>query len=209
MIIPALLTSSEDQLIEMGKICSSFCNYVQLDIMDGIFVPSKSIDSTTVENWRPQLDVEAHLMVVDPIAWIEPFFKIGAKKIIYHFEIEKDHNEIIEAIKKKGIKPALAIKPQTTINDFAHLVPLIDSVLLMSVNPGFYGAEFMPEVLDKIADFKKQFPTTTIAIDGGIKLDNARQAKEAGADCICVGSAILKSENPKQAYDNFVETVYG
>ncbi len=208
MIVPALLTNDLNKLIGMDRLCSTFTDYVQLDIMDGVFVPSKSIDILDLKKWKPTVHLEVHLMVVDPLVWIEPFSKIGAKKIIYHFEIEKNHNEIISAIKEKGMKPGLAIKPDTAISDFAHLVALVDSVLFMSVNPGFYGAEFIPGVLDKIREFKKQFPKTITSIDGGIKLDNALMVRKAGVDCICVGSAILKSDDPKQAYNDFVKIAY-
>jgi ribulose-phosphate 3-epimerase len=208
MIVPALLTDQAKKMNEMGRLCASFCDYVQLDIMDGIFVPSKSVTAAEVAAWKPPLKVEAHLMVVDPIAWIEPFACLGAEKIIYHFEIEADHKKIITAIREKGIRPGLAVNPETPVSDFAHLVDSLDTILFMSVNPGFYGAKFIPEVLEKIAAFRKFFPAAVIAIDGGIKLNNALLAKKAGADHICVGSAILSSDDPKAAYADFTKIIY-
>ena len=183
--------------------------YVQLDIMDGIFVPSKSLGIEEVKDWRPKVGLEAHLMVVDPLVWIKPLAKIGVKKFIYHFEANNDHGQVIRAIESEGMIPAIAVNPATVIDDFSNLVDRVESVLFMSVHPGFYGAAFIPEVLDKIRTFKQMFPAKTICIDGGIKLDNVVQVRHAGVDCICVGSAILKSQNPRRAYEDFKQAIYG
>ena len=204
MIIPALLTDKKDELRSMIDECSKFTDYVQIDIMDGEFVPSRSIDAGDLKGWGPGIRCEAHLMVTDPLAWVEPFRAFGAERIIYHFEIKKDHGEIINAIRGSGLAVGIAVNPGTSIEAFSSFLDRVDTVLFLSVNPGFYGAEFIPEVLDKIRELKKNFPKIQIGIDGGIKLNNAHLAKAAGADYICVGSAILKSKDPKQAYERFV-----
>jgi len=209
MIVPALLTDKKDELAVMVKLCSQFCDYVQIDIMDGKFVPSKSISIEDLKDFKAGVRCEAHLMVNDPLEWIEPFKIIGADRIIYHFEIEKDHNEIISEIKKAGLGVGLGINPSTKVDDFKSLADKVDTVLFMSVNPGFYGAKFIPEVLDKIKEFKRQFPAVSVGIDGGIKLDNMLSAKKAGADYICVGSAILKSSSPGKEYLKFSKLFNG
>jgi len=204
MVIPALLTDKKDELSAMLKVCSEFCDYAQIDIMDGEFVPSSSIAISDLKGLSLPLRCEAHLMVRGPLKWLEPFKKIGAEKIVYHFEIEKNHFEIISKIRKAGMNVGLAVNPPTTIKEFEHLVDKVDTVLFLSVNPGFYGAAFISEVLEKVRAFKAKYPNKNVSIDGGIKLNNAQKAKNAGVDDICVGSAILKSKNPKQAYLEFL-----
>jgi ribulose-phosphate 3-epimerase len=208
MIVPALLTDDINQLLTMAELCSTFTDYVQVDIMDGLFVPSQSVSSDDIRTWKPPLRCEAHLMVVDPLAWLEPFAAIGAERIIFHFEIDANHSQIIDAITTSGMKAGIAVNPGTAVSDFADLVPRLDTVLFMAVNPGFYGADFIPEVLDKMRSFRQEFADIAVGIDGGIKLSNALSAQQAGADYICVDSAILKSDNPRQAYEEFKRLVY-
>jgi ribulose-phosphate 3-epimerase len=148
-------------------------------------------------------------MVVDPLSWLGPFKKLGSERIIYHFEIDTDHTKIIESIKSEGFQVGIAVNPPTKIEEFEKFIGLIDSVLFMSVNPGFYGAAFIPEVLDKISAFKKKYPDKLTGIDGGVKLDNVKAVANSGVDYICVGSAILKAENPAMAYKNISEKVNG
>ncbi len=208
MIIPALLTSDRKELIKMIDLCAAFTDYVQIDIMDGEFVSSKSIEPQDLAGWRSKCRCEAHLMVSDPLAWIKPFKEFGAERILYHFEIEDDHRRIITTIKEAGLKAGIAVNPGTKIIDFSYLIADIDAVLFMSVNPGFYGAPFIPEVLDKIKDFKNKYPKKLAIIDGGVKLDNLKVVKASGVDHICVGSAILKAPDPKQAFKDFNKLLY-
>ena len=208
MIVPAILTNTKDEFTKMIDICSGFANYAQIDIMDGKFVPSKSIELTDLDNYTSPIECEAHLMVSEPSDWILPFKKIGAKRILYHFEINADHLQIIDEIRKLDLSTGIAVNPATTIDDFKYLVAKIDAVLFMSVNPGFYGAPFIPDVLKKIKEFKSIYPDKIIGIDGGIKLDNLLKVKESGVDYICVGSAILKNINPGQSYQEFQKLLH-
>ncbi len=203
MIIPALLTDDKDELARMMRRCADFCDYVQIDIMDAKFVPSESIKPPALKDFKPSLAYEAHLMVSDPLVWLEPFRQAKASRIIYHFEIDKDHPKIISAIKKKGLSAGLAVNPGTALAEFEYLVDKVDTVLFLSVDPGFYGSEFRAEVLDKIKQFKTRHPQKPAGIDGGVKLANIRKVKDAGVDYICVGSAILKASDPAAAYAEF------
>lgn len=206
MIVPALLTDKRQDLKEMLDLCATFTNYVQIDIMDGEFVPSKSISQEDLRGLNTSLNTEAHLMVQKPLEWLDAFKKLGSQSMLFHFEINEDHAAIIEEIKGCGLKAGIAINPQTELKDIEHLVERIDSVLFMSVNPGFYGAPFIPQVLTKIKEFKKAFPKTISGIDGGVKLSNLKQVLDSGVDYVCVGSAILKSANPKEAFLSFQKT---
>jgi len=209
MIVPALLTSKRKELIQMVNVCAEFTDYVQIDIMDGEFVPSQSVTAQDLAGWNIPIRCEVHLMVADPYPWLEPFKTLGVDRIIYHFEINKDHKKIINKIREMGLEVGLAVNPSTGIDDFRYLVGELDTVLFMSVNPGFYGAPFIPGVLDKIKKFKNKYPQKQIGIDGGIKQDNLLQVKEAGLDYACVGSAILKSNDPAKSFGELVKLFNG
>jgi ribulose-phosphate 3-epimerase len=204
MVVPALLTDKKDELSRMINICAGFTDYVQIDIMDGEFVPSKSVTVEDLRDLRVTIASEAHLMVKNPVAWLIPFKKLGAKAIIYHVEINADHQDIIKRIKGLGLRAGIAVNPPTRIEDFQGLVKDVDCVLFMSVNPGFYGAPFVPEVLGKIKKFKQLYPKMKVGIDGGVKQSNVDDIIKSGVDFICVGSAILTVADPGRAYKEFL-----
>lgn len=203
MIVPAILTDKKENFGKMLTICAEFTNFVQVDIMDGKFVPSKSISLDELAEFNSPVHSEAHLMVKEPIEWIAPFCRFGAKRIIFHYEFGGNHYDVIRAIKKAGLEAGIAVNPSTAIGDFEFLMNKIDYILFMAVNPGFYGAPFIPAVLEKIKQFKRKYPSKLTAIDGGVKPDNIAKVMTTGVDYICVGSAILKEANPKQAYLKF------
>jgi ribulose-phosphate 3-epimerase len=207
MIVPAILTDKRDNLIKMIDICSEFTDYVQIDIMDGEFVPSKSIEQGDLKGLHPSLNSEAHLMVKEPMKWIETFREFGSQRIIFHFESSDSHRRIIDAVKNYGLQVGIAVNPSTPLKDFEYLCEYVDVILFMSVNPGFYGSAFIPAVLDKIKMFKSKYQKPLAGIDGGVKLDNLRKIVESGVDYICVGSAILKDKNPKEAFLKFKKWV--
>ncbi len=208
MIVPALLTDSMAELTKMMDLCSGFTDFVQVDLMDGAFVPSTSVGVADLEGWQPKTRFETHLMVTDPLQWLPSLHKAGSERIIYHYEIDRDHHEIISRIRALNMETGIAINPPTPIESLEPLVDNVDIVLFMSVNPGFYGAPFIPAVLDKIQGFKDKHPHMLVGIDGGMKLDNVVSAIRAGAEQICVGSAILKSEDPKEAYQKFASLLH-
>ena len=207
MIIPALLSDKKEEFIKMIELCSDFTDYVQIDVMDGNFVPSKSMAIKDFKGLKLPLRSEAHLMVNDPLLWVETFKKLGTEKVIFHFEINTDYEKIISKIQKAGLKVGIAVNPSTGIDELEFLVDKIDTFLFMSVNPGFYGAKFIPDVLDKIKEFKNKHPQKIVGIDGGIKTDNLIAVRDSGVNYICVGSAIMKDVNPKQAYKRFLEVL--
>jgi len=210
MIVPALLTDNKEKLLEMLNSCHGFTDFAQVDIMDGAFVPSSSVSLGDIKSIKSPINFEAHLMVEDPCAWINPFKSMGAKRIIFHLEIKKSLEEkfqIIEKIKNAGLSVGIAINPPTSIDGLKPFIEKIDMVLFMSVIPGFYGAPFVPEVLDKVKAFHSNYPDIPIGIDGGMKLENAPLAKAVGVKYVCVGSALMKAECPKDAYKELVGSV--
>jgi len=200
MVVPALLTAKKEELQAMLDLCAKFTDFAQIDIMDGEFVPSKSISADELRLVKAPIGNEAHLMVKDPLAWLEPFKALSPSRIIFHFEAVSNHERVIREIRRYGFKAGLAVNPQTKLNEFKALVPQVDCLLFMSVNPGFYGAPFIPDVLNKIKEFKNGFSDKAVGIDGGVKKENLQEIIESGVDYVCVGSAILKAPDPGAAY---------
>jgi len=205
MIVPALLSESKEQLQKMCDLCASFTDFVQIDIMDGEFVPSRSVTIDDVAGLNLAVRCEAHLMVKDAAAWLPAFKKIGCERVIFHYEAVTGHRELIHQIKAMGMRAGVAVNPATSAEEIYPIAPELDCVLFMSVNPGFYGAAFIPSVLEKISEFKRACPKVAAGIDGGVKPDNLGKIVSAGADIICVGSAILKAPDPARAYSQMSE----
>jgi ribulose-phosphate 3-epimerase len=143
---------------------------------------------------------EAHLMVMHPEDCLEDFRRAGAQMIVFHYEATPIPEEIVRKIKQLGLKAGLAINPETPIDVIKPLADGLDSVLFLSVNPGFYGAKFIPEVLDKIVSFGKAYPEMDTGIDGGVKENNIAEIARTGVDYICVGSAIYNQPDPAASY---------
>jgi ribulose-phosphate 3-epimerase len=199
-IIPAILTENPYSLKTMFRQSASFTDYVQLDVMDGQFVPSRSISREQVSGIPAGLKWEVHLMVQQPENQLEYFQNAGARKAIFHFEATSRSEEVIRAARKLKLKVGLAVNPETAVTSILSLVDRVDSVLFLAVHPGFYGAKFIPEVLEKIAELRKALPGLAIGIDGGIKESNIAQISRSGVSEICVGSAIFLQPDPGAAY---------
>jgi ribulose-phosphate 3-epimerase len=178
----------------------TFTDYVQIDIMDGQFVPSRSINWKHLAAIKTKLSWEAHLMVLHPEDQFEGFKQAGAKKVVFHYEATQSPREVISFARDLGLGVGLAVNPETTVSAILPLTGEIDSLLFLSVVPGFYGSKFIPEVLDKIAEFRRARPDMEIGIDGGIKESNIVQIARAGADVICVGSAIFLQPDPAVSF---------
>jgi ribulose-phosphate 3-epimerase len=204
-ILPAILTDDANTLVKLVRQAETFTNFAQMDIMDGQFVPSNSVSCEDIAKLKTKLNWEAHLMVLRPEDCLEDFKRAGAQKIIFHYEATPSPEKIIRSIRKLGMQAGMAINPETSISAIRTLVKQLDSVLFLSVNPGFYGAKFIPEVLDKIVEFRKVYPKIETGIDGGIKESNIAQIARSGVDVICVGSAIFMQPDPAASYRRLIE----
>ncbi len=204
-IVSAILANDAATLEKAVRQAEKFTDFAQIDIMDGEFVSSRSISYRDIAALKPKFEWEAHLMVQHPENYLEGFKCAGAQKIVFHFEAKTEHEKTIGLIRKLGMQVGLAIKPKTAIKEFAPLVKQVDSVLFLSVEPGFYGAQFIPAVLDKIIAFRKVYPKMEIGIDGGIKEDNIQKITGTGVNVICVGSAIFNRPDPAAAYRRLKE----
>jgi ribulose-phosphate 3-epimerase len=200
-IVPSVLTDNPGTLRDMLYQSETFTDFVQIDIMDGKFVPSLSITLKDIAGVRTELKWEAHLMVKEPENYIEGFAKAGAQQIIFHYEVVKYPETLITKIKKLGTKAGIAINPETPISVLDSLVSRLDSILFMSVIPGFYGSKFIPEVLGKITEFHRLYPKMQTGIDGGIKENNISLVAQTGVNSICVGSAIFCQQNMAESYN--------
>lgn len=199
-VVPAILTNDPVALETMIRQAESFTNYVQLDIMDGQFVPSQSITREHLTSLPTKLSWEVHLMVLHPEDYLQGFHQAGAQKIIFHYEATPSPRENIARARELGLGVGLAINPETTISTILPLVDEVDSVLLMTVNPGFYGSKFIPEVMDKVAELRNVRPNMEIGIDGGVKESNITQIARVGVDVIYVGSAIFRQPQPGESF---------
>lgn len=192
-IIPAILT--EDKVDFNDKLAQSekFTDFAQIDIMDGKFVPSKSVGLDVLSSIKTHLGLEFHLMVEDPLKYLDAAQKSKVKRVIFHYETkEADLGKIIKEIRALGLEAGLAINPETGLSEVRHLFNLIDVLLLLSVNPGYCGSPFIPEVLEKARQLSLTKHNFIIALDGGVKLDNILEIKNSGVELACVGSSIFK-----------------
>ena len=203
-VVPAILTDSPKALGDMLRQVSTFTDYVQIDIMDGKFVPSRSVTSEQIPSVDAKISWEAHLMVEQPEKQLAKFKKAGAKKAVFHFEATSSPAQVISAARELGLEVGIALNPETPVSKIKPLVGQVDSVLFLSVHPGFYGAKFIPEVLAKIGELRQARPGLEIGIDGGMKESNIAMVAKSGVDVIFVGSAIFLQPQPGEAYRNLL-----
>lgn len=175
--------------------------YLHIDVMDGVFVPNISFGAPIQKAIRKQSKIvfDTHLMIIDPIRYIEDFAKAGSDIITIHIESCDNVSEVLDKIHSYGIKTGLSIKPKTPVEDVLPFIDKVDMLLIMSVEPGFGGQSFIPESLDKIRTARKLFPTLDIEVDGGINADNIGEVVKAGANIIVAGSAVFGHEDVANA----------
>ena len=169
---------------------------VHLDVMDGHFVPNLSYGAPVIADWRKRTDFpfDTHLMMSDPGRYLDDFVKAGCDIIIVQIEAVPDPSEIIKRIKGAGCRASLALNPPTPLSSIEPFLDDLDAVLVMSVMPGFGGQKFDPSVLEKVRAIRKSHPGLWISIDGGIKVDTAILAVEAGVSQMVVGSGVFRPD---------------
>ena len=201
ILAPSILAADFKELgKEIQTIEENGAQYLHFDVMDGMFVPSISFGVPVLESIRPatKLVCDAHLMVTEPIRYVEAFAKAGADLITVHLEACEDINATIEKIRACGCKVGVSICPDTPVISVKDLLKKVDMILIMSVHPGFGGQAFIPESLDKIRELKAMIDAeglrVDIQVDGGIYTHNVEEVIEAGANVIVAGSAIFKGD---------------
>ena len=179
-----------------------YVNWVQLDVMDGVFVDNKTWSNPAdLKNFKTQLKLEVHLMIENPEKEIDNWLE-NVDRIIIHYEASENVKEIIEKVHKNGKQIGLAINPETSIDVVKPFLGDLDLVLCMTINPGWSGQEFKNEVLEKIKSLREIWPNHNIEVDGGINPETAKKVIKAGANLICANTYIFKSENIKEAIED-------
>jgi ribulose-phosphate 3-epimerase len=172
---------------------------IQVDVMDGHFVPNLSMGPAVVEGLRKvtRMPLEIHLMIDEPARFVEPFIKAGANSLIFHHEVVADPLSLIRSIRAKGKQVGVAIKPETALEVLEPLLPEIDLALCMTVHPGFGGQGFLPESPERIRRLRRLIeqrnPACELEVDGGIDHETAPVAVQAGANVLVMGTAIFRA----------------
>jgi ribulose-phosphate 3-epimerase len=208
-IVPAVLTEDPLDLAKMLNYAVQYTDFVQIDIMDGQFVPSRSITWQDIQKVSPRPGWEVHLMVKSPEKELVNYRNAGAVKAVFHFEATAQPEIVISTARKLAIKVGMAINPETSVAAILSLADQVDSVLFLSVNPGFYGAKYIPEVLNKVRELHRLRPNLLLSIDGGINQNNLLEVAAAGVGEICVGSGIFRQPDPAAAYRKLTDMVNG
>jgi len=217
IISPSILAADFSRLGEQLAAIDS-ADWVHVDIMDGHFVPNLSFgpDITSTVHRATDKPLDVHLMIEEPEKWIETYAKAGAHTIIFHVEAVADEQaavELAQRIRDLGVRAAFSIKPGTAIEPWLDKLHHFDEVLVMSVEPGFGGQKFMPEMLEKVRVLRRSIDEqkldTVIEIDGGISLETIAVAAEAGCDAFVAGSAVFKAEDPATAVDELRKEAAG
>ena len=188
-------------------------HWIHVDVMDNQFVPNLTIGPPVVKSLRPKTNkfIDVHMMVIEPEKLVKPFARAGADLITFHIEATDNPQSVIDLIKSTGTKVGISIKPSTPMSDIEPFYDQVDLILVMSVEPGFGGQGYIPESTKRIRVIKQKLneqclqDRVMIEVDGGIKLFNAKEVIDAGADVLVAGSAIFGTDDPVQTINEFYQ----
>jgi ribulose-phosphate 3-epimerase len=206
LVAPSILSADFSRIgDEVRAVEAAGADFIHVDVMDGHFVPNITIGPVVVSALSKitKLPLDVHLMIEDPDKYIETFAKAGAAIISVHVEASKNLSRDIDLIRSCGVKPAVVVNPKTGLRSIEGVLDKVVMVLLMSVNPGFAGQKFIPEVLPKIRQLREMIDrkklNVDIEVDGGVNLETAKEVVNAGANVLVAASAIYHSKDYKAA----------
>jgi len=210
-LAPSILSADFSDLQSALNMCDDGgAHWIHVDVMDNQFVPNLTIGPPVVKSLRSKTErfMDVHMMVIEPEKLVEPFAKAGADNITFHIEATNDPDGIIELIKSCGCKVGVSIKPKTPLTEIFPVLQKVDVVLVMSVEPGFGGQGYISGTNERIAEIKSflnkdDLDHVLIEVDGGVKLHNAKEVMDAGADILVAGSEVFKSADPIQTIKEF------
>ena len=202
ILSPSILSCDYMNMQRDFEACKEYgCKWLHVDIMDGHFVPNLSFGYSLVKAMRPITDLvlDVHLMIDTPIKYAEEFCKAGADYLTIHVEADTPENikKTLELIRALGVKPGIVVKPKTPAAAVAEYLPMVDLVLVMTVEPGFGGQKFMADMMPKVKELRTMLdavnPSCHLEVDGGVDLNTCVTCKENGADVLVAGSAYFKA----------------
>ena len=211
-LAPSILSADFANLqLALSQCDEGGAHWIHVDVMDNQFVPNLTIGPPVVKSLRPNTKkfLDVHMMVIDPEKLVEPFARAGADSITFHIEATDDPQSVIDLIKATGAKVGISIKPATPLDEIEPYYDQIDLVLVMSVDPGFGGQGYLDGSTERIEKVKQMLiekcleDRVLIEVDGGIKLHNAEEVVNAGADVLVAGSAIFGADDPVQTMKDF------
>jgi ribulose-phosphate 3-epimerase len=213
-LAPSLLSADFSKLgEEIALIDNSGADYVHLDVMDGIYVPNITFGAPVIKKIRgtTKLPFDVHLMVDRPERFIDDFADAGSDIITVHPDASIHLHRTLQSIRERGVKAGVSLNPSTPLNVLEHIMDDVDLILIMSVNPGFGGQSYIPAMTEKIKKLRNLILRSgndiILEVDGGIKLDNAREIIDAGADLIVVGSGIFNAQDVEQRIGAFKKII--
>ncbi len=193
---PSILSADFGKINEEIATVDEHADFIHADVMDGHFVPNITFGAPVVKYLKSRLPIECHLMIENPEKYVEDFAKAGAWMITIHVEACGENTaDVLKQIRDLGVKPAISLNPPTDVAEIEPYLDLVDMVLVMTVNPGFGGQDFMPECLSKVTRIRELKPDLDICIDGGVKAGTGQQCVDAGASMLVAGSYIFKADD--------------